>query len=102
MQGYALSFNQTLGALNIIGGSCVVKRFKLQAIVFIPLAGTDVRFVHAAVRIPCRCGGALVQSLPQQIGEEMVIAVPTPLVVQWDDEQVSVLEIFQGCLPGSG
>jgi hypothetical protein len=30
----------------------------------------------------------------------MVIAVPTPLVVQGEDEQVN-LEIFQGFLPGS-
>ena len=41
------------------------------------------------------------ESLPQQISEEMVIAVPTPLVVQRDDEQVGAFEIFQGCLPGS-
>jgi len=31
----------------------------------------------------------------------MVIAVPMPLVVQGDDEQVGVFEIFQGFLPGS-
>ena len=41
------------------------------------------------------------QSLPQQIREEMVIAVPAPLVVQGHDEQVGAFEIFQGCLPGS-
>ena len=31
----------------------------------------------------------------------MVIAVPTPLVVQGDEEQVGVFEIFQGFLPGT-
>ena len=41
------------------------------------------------------------QSLPQQFGKEMVIAVPTPLVIQRDNEQVGVFEIFQGFLPGS-
>ena len=40
------------------------------------------------------------QPLPQQLGEEMVIAVPAPLVVQGDDEQVGVLEVLQGLLPG--
>src|SRR6202011_4502453 len=40
-------------------------------------------------------------SLPQQLSEEMVIAVPTPLVVQRDEEQVGVFEIFQGFSPGS-
>ena len=43
---------------------------------------------------------ALVQPLPQQLGEEMVIAVPAPLVVQGDDEQVGSLEILQGLLAG--
>ena len=37
----------------------------------------------------------------QQPGKEMVVAVPTPLVVQGDDEQVGMFEIFQGFLPGS-
>ena len=54
VQGHPLSFNQALGALNIIGGSSMVKSFNLQAIVFIPLAGTDVQFGHAAFRISCR------------------------------------------------
>jgi len=30
-----------------------------------------------------------------------MIAVPAPLVVQWNDEQVGALEIFQGFLPGT-
>src|SRR5687767_4858745 len=41
------------------------------------------------------------ESLPQQISEEMVIAVPTPLVVQRNDEQVGPLEILESFLPGS-
>ena len=40
VQRHPLSFDQALGALNIIGGSRMVKGFDLQAIVFIPLAGT--------------------------------------------------------------
>ena len=101
MQGHPLSFNETPGTLNIIGGNRMVKRFYLQAMVFIPDAGTDVQFVHLAFRISWRGGEALVQSLPQQIGEEMVIAVPPPLVVQGDKEQVGAFEMFQGCLPGT-
>ena len=31
----------------------------------------------------------------------MVIAVPPPLVVQGDDEQVGAFEIFQRCSPGT-
>jgi hypothetical protein len=40
----------------------------------------------------------LVQALPQQISKEMMIAVPTPLVVQGDDEQVGGFERFQNSL----
>src|SRR5687768_13430386 len=32
----------------------------------------------------------------------MVIAVPAPLVVQGNDEQVGTVELLEGCLPGSG
>ena len=42
MQRNPLSFHQTLGALNIVGGNRMVKRFYLQAIVLKPLAGTFV------------------------------------------------------------
>ena len=101
LQGHPLAFHQALGALNIIGSNRMVKRFHLQAMVFIPEAGTDVQFGHALPFIPWRRGDALVQSLPQQIREEMVIAVPPPLVVQGDEEQVGAFEIFQGCLPGN-
>src|SRR5438105_464869 len=58
-----------------------------------------MQFVHLAFRI---AWDALAQSLSQQVREEMVIAVPMPLVVQGDDEQVGAVEQFQGGLPGSG
>ena len=41
------------------------------------------------------------QPLAQQFGKEMVITVPAPLVVQGDDEEVGVFEIFQGLLSGN-
>ena len=84
-----------------MGGSSMVKRFYLQAMVFIPLAGTNVQFVHIPHLILCRRGASLLQSLSQQISEEMVITVPPPLVVQGNEEQVGVFEIFQTCLPGT-
>ena len=37
-------------------------------------------------------------SLAEQIGEQMVIAIPMPVVVQGDEEQVGAFEIFQSCL----
>ena len=41
------------------------------------------------------------EPLPQQIGKEMMIAVPAPFVIQRDDEQVGTFEVLQGGLPGS-
>src|SRR5215469_3970305 len=68
--------------------------------VFIPLAGTNVEFGDALVRTLWRGGDVLVESLPQQIREELVIAVPASLAVQRDEEQVGVFQILQGSLPG--
>src|SRR6266540_2279063 len=101
MQRNSFSFDQPLDAFHIIGGSCMVKSLQLQVIVFVPLAGTDVQFVHTGLHILSRGGDALAQSLPQQIGKEMMITVPTPLVVQGVDKQISAFEIFEGCLPRS-
>ena len=39
VQRHARSFDQALSALDITGGSRMLKGFKLQAILFIPLAG---------------------------------------------------------------
>ena len=42
------------------------------------------------------------QSLAEQVGEQMVIAVPAPVVIQGDHKQVGAFEIFQGYLTGRG
>src|SRR5881227_4097116 len=81
-----------------MGGSSMMKRFNLQSMVFIPYAGTTVQFGHIPHLISCRRGASLLQSLSQQISEEMVIAVPTPLVVQGNEEQVGVFDILEGFL----
>jgi len=39
--------------------------------------------------------------MSQQVGKKMVIAIPTPLIVQREDEQVGLFEIFQGFLSGN-
>ncbi len=75
--------------------------FDRQAIGLIPHAGTCVQLNHASHFTPGSGGGAQVQPLAQQFSKKMMIAVPTPLVVQRDDEQVGVFEIFQGPLSGS-
>ena len=42
------------------------------------------------------------QAVLQQIGKEMVVAVPAPLVVQGDDKEVVAFEIFQDLLTSGG
>ena len=96
MQGHPLSFNEALRTLEIVGGRSVEKGFELQAVVFIPVARTTVQLSD----ITCGAAG-LVQALAEQIGEEVVIAVPAPFVVEGDEEQVGAFEILEGCLPGS-
>src|SRR5581483_1585161 len=48
-----------------------------------------------------RGGWHLMQSLPQQISKEMVIAIPMSFVVQGNDEQVGALKSMQGFSPGN-
>jgi hypothetical protein len=42
MQRYPLACKQTRGAVDVIGGRGMVKSFDLQAVIFIPCAGTHV------------------------------------------------------------
>ena len=96
VEGHLLAFHQAHSTLDIIGRSRMAESLEHQVIVFIPLAGMDMQFGD-----PSR-GETLPQPFAKQISKEMVIAVPAPLVVLRDDEQVGALEIFQGCLPGNG
>ena len=44
--------------------------------------------------------GPLVQKAhPQDVGEEVVVAIPPALVVQRDDEQVAALQVLERPLP---
>ena len=45
-------------------------------------------------------GEALAQPLPEEVGEEVVVPVPAPFVVERDDEQVCTDEVLQGPLAG--
>ena len=98
VEGHPRSFDQALGAPNIIGSRRMLKRFDLQTLLLTPLAGTLMEFGQAIPLILWRRGDLLVESLPQQIRKEMVIAIPASLVIQRDDEQVGSLQLFQHCL----
>ena len=94
-QRHPLPRKQTLGAVQVLGRRCVVKRLQLQAVVFVPDAGPDVQAGDFV-------GILLLQPLPQQLTEEMMIPIPAPVVVQGDDEEVGAIEVGQDLLPGSG
>ena len=74
-------------ALEIVGRYGVLKRFGRITIGLIPVAGTPVIIPHVRSR--------LLQPLAQQIRKQPVIAVPLPIVIQRDDEQVRAFEVFQ-------
>ena len=95
ISGMPLPASRRSAAVQIMGRCGMVKGFQLQAIVFIPAAGPDVQAGHV-VRL------LLVQTLPQQLAKEVVVAIPAPLVVQRDDEEVGAFEVGQGFLPGCG
>src|SRR5262249_11877572 len=100
MQWHPLSFYQPFGAVKIAGGGGMVKSFELEPVVSEPGAGATMQVGNCQHLIRCGGPGNLMQSLAQQISEEMMIAVPTPLVVQRDNEQVGVLDVFQQILAG--
>ena len=72
-----------------MGGGRVRKGFEFQSSLFEPLAGAQVQ-----------PGLLLRGALAQELGKQVVVAIPAPLVVQRDDEQVGAFEEFQGLLPG--
>ena len=98
MERNAPAFDQPLGASNVVHGSGVLECIQRKAIVFIPLAGAGMQFGQPVLEARCHPLCALANSLPQQIGEEMVITVPMALAVHGDDEQVGAFEIFQRLL----
>jgi hypothetical protein len=63
MKGKTFAVDQAFGALDIMGGGCMLERFHLKAIVFVPLAGTNVQLAQTSFRIRSTCAQALLQTL---------------------------------------
>ena len=57
-------------------------------VLLVPLAGPPVQF-RLEIGLP------LPQAVAQQVGKEVVIAIPAPVVVQGYDKKVVVFQIFQ-------
>ena len=43
-------------------------------------------------------GPCLVQAVAEKVAEEMVVAVPAALIVQWEHEKVGLFYVLQGTL----
>ncbi len=89
------SLDEALGPLDVIAGGCMLEGLDVEAVGLEPLAGPEVVLVLAPGR-----DRDLLAPLPQQVGEQAVVAVPAPLVVQGDDEQVGALEMLERLLAG--
>ena len=90
VQVHAVAVDQALGALHVAGQRRVTKGLQQLAVVFAPFAGPDVQLGDLLRR------EALSEPLAQQVAEEVVVAVPAPLVVEGDDEQVGALDAPAG------
>src|SRR5829696_10341516 len=69
----------------------MMHRFGSQPLSLEPYAG-------ASVQLRKEIGVGFAQPLAQYVSKEMMVAVPSPLFVQRDHEQVRVLEVLQGFL----
>ncbi len=95
VQGHPVALDEALGPLHVMASRSMLEGLDLEAVSLIPLAGTEVVLVHVLAR------DRMLAPLPQQLGEQVVVAIPAPLVVQGDAEQVCPLEILEGLLTGS-
>ena len=82
-------FCQSRSPLERLGFQGVVQGIQHQAMLFIPFAGADMQFFDFT------WGERLPYPLAQQISKKMMIAVPTSLMIQWNNKQVGLFKIFQ-------
>src|SRR5512147_3212679 len=86
------SLNQNRRPLEILGAKRVLDRLIDVSVPFKPLGGETME------------GGDLfwmcsMELLAQHFGEQMMVTVPTPIVIERDNEEVGQIKILQGLLP---
>jgi hypothetical protein len=62
----------------------VVNGVAQQAMLLIPGACTTVEFWHQG-RLPA------LQGMAQRFGKELMVAIPEPLIIQWNEEEIGLL-----------
>ena len=84
--------HQVGGTVEVLGGERVPDRVRDEAVSGVPVAGPLVQIRHLV-------GVLGEQACVQDVGEQVVVAVPGALGVERDEEEVAALEVLQrpGC-----
>ena len=69
------------GTVQVLRCQEVAHSVREQPFFLVPPAGSPVQLGHQFRVLP-------VETLPQQIGKEAMVAVPASFLIQWHDEQV--------------
>ncbi len=84
---WGVVFDQARCPLEILRDQCVVHRVARPSMLLVPGTRSPVKLRH-------ELGLCLLQALAQQVGEEMVVPIPAPLLVQGHDEQIALIELL--------
>src|SRR5215211_3396186 len=76
----------------VSGGERVPDRLGDQCVLLVPTGGAEVQRRQQP-------GPFALKAASQEIGEEVMVTVPNPLIVQRNDQQVLPLQPFQRVLP---
>ena len=87
--GQRVLFDEPRGSLKILRQQGMVHGFGRVSVLFVPAGGADVQLADGLR------GPLLPPEVTQQIGEQVVVAVPAVFIVQGQDEQVALLEVGQ-------
>src|SRR5262249_60164989 len=71
---------------------CMVHGFVREAMLLVPSARTSVEFGHL-VGLPA------LQAMAQRFREELVIAIPEPLIIEWRGEHIGPLHLLYYAFP---
>src|SRR5579859_2762380 len=80
--------DQACGLREIGGGQSVVNGVVRQALLLIPYARAPVEFWY-------KRGMCALQAMAQRFSEELVVAIPAPLIIQRREEEIGLLYLLQ-------
>jgi hypothetical protein len=66
----------------------MLHRFRNHTLLLEPARRTPMQLGHTL-------GVLLAQPVPQQVGEQVMVAVPAPLLIKRDEKQVGPLELIE-------